>query len=55
VLVAFQQNAGAMNLFITDLRLLRCSGVSGGGRSAEAVDEADKTARRNVVPLHPVS
>jgi hypothetical protein len=30
VLVVFQQNAGAMNLFITDLRLLRCSGVSGG-------------------------
>jgi hypothetical protein len=34
VLVAFQQNAGAMNLFITDLRLLRCSGVSGGERAA---------------------
>jgi len=30
VLAAFQQNADAMNLFITDLRLLRCSGVSGG-------------------------
>jgi hypothetical protein len=45
----------AVQIMAQQVQVLALAAAARTRHSAEAVDEADKTARRNVVPLHPVS
>jgi hypothetical protein len=45
----------AVQIMAQQVQVLALAAAVRMRHSAEAVDEADKTARRNVVPLHPVS